>query len=51
MNKKSKLETLRSVGANLQTTIHVINCFYIEKGWKAGENNRSSWNTYLAKNH
>jgi len=32
MNKKSKLETLRSVGANLQTTIHVLSCFLIEKG-------------------
>jgi len=32
MNKKSKLETRRSVGANHQATIAVINCFLIEKG-------------------
>jgi len=34
-DQKFKLKTLvRSVGANLQTTIHVINCLRIENGWK-----------------
>jgi len=32
MNKKFKSETLRSVGANLQATINVINCFLLETG-------------------
>jgi len=32
-NEKIKLETLvRSVGANLQTIIHIINCLCIKKG-------------------
>ena len=34
-NEKLKLETLvRSVGANLQAIIHIINCLRIKKGWK-----------------
>jgi len=36
MNEKLKLETLvRSVGANLQAMIHIINCLRIKKGWKS----------------
>jgi len=34
-NEKIKLETLvRSVGANLQAVIHIINCLRIKKGYK-----------------
>ena len=34
-NAKLKLESLvRSVGANLQAIIHIINCLQIEKGWQ-----------------
>jgi len=51
-NQKLKLETLVcSVGANLQTTIHAINCSWIEglKSWE--KYNRFSSNTSFAKNH
>jgi len=35
-NEKLKLETLvRSVGANLQAIIHIINCLRIKKGLKS----------------
>jgi len=35
-NEKLKLKTLvRSVGANLQAIIHIINCLRIEKGLKS----------------
>ena len=35
-NEKLKLERLdRSVGANVQTTIHIINCLRMKKRWKS----------------
>jgi len=48
MNKKSKLETLRSVGANLQTTIHVIIFFYW-KGLKSWRKTTDRLETILCK--
>jgi len=50
MNKKFKSETLRSVGANLQATINVINCFLLETGWKIGEKQSIVLKHILCKN-
>jgi len=63
-NEKLKLETLVrsvSVGGNLQTKIHVINCLRIKDGWKSS---KKVWkvekfkkrqlillNTHFARNH
>ena len=55
-NEKLKLETLRSVGANLQATIHIINCLQIKKGWKVEKLEKSKYILWkksldLVKNH
>jgi len=61
-NEKLKLETLvRSVGANLQATIQIINSLWIKKGWKSLKRaeilksqktvNRFSSNRYFENNH